>query len=130
MPELELKGVVEAVYEDEKGYTLAIGGRRYRAWGKRKPAIEEGDTVLLTYESIVKGDQVYDNIVKPPTKVEAPTVPPMGAESIYTDERDRKISRLSIFTSLCNFYARSGKSIDEIIGLLKKVERELFGPEP
>jgi hypothetical protein len=127
-----VRGEVELILEDEKGYTMYVGGRSYRAVGVKKPYyIREGDTVALEYEPrVLEGGRVLDVVAKPPVKMRVvervPRVETELLEGIYTSTRELREMRSGIFSSLCSLYAGSGKSVEEILQAVKKVEELLF----
>lgn len=127
-----VRGEIEMIVEDEKGYALYVGGRHYRAMGVRKPLnIREGDTVILEYEPrILEGGRVLDVIVRPPVKVRVKDrIPPVKMElleGVYTSSWELKEMRSRLFSSLCTLYAGSGKSVEEIVRMVKEVENILL----
>mgnify|MGYP000437834228 CR=1 FL=1 len=131
-----VRGVIEMIIEDEKGYTLYIGGRSYRAIGVRKPhTLREGDSVVIEYEPRILDDKtVIDVIVKPPIKMrvidKVPTVKPeLLLEGIYNDYQELKNARLKLIHSVCTLYAGTSKSIEEVIQAVKQLETRLLASE-
>lgn len=152
MPDIT-QGPVSAVYQEDRGFTLYIEGKRYRAWEGDSP-VAKGDVAEVKYDAVVRGDKTFYNIAKdgvrrvssappagppsrpaaPTPRVESPAAPParemLGApERIPADiweRKDLRIARESIISSICALHAGTGKNEEEIVRIAKRLEKYVY----